>query len=130
MRTSRESTLATAPRICSALVTSRVRGVTRRSKWAKGWRVPAYTRFAPLLKASSTSACPIPRFPPVTTTCLFVRLIVSAPVSRCNQDDRGAEKESINAAAAACRLHFGAIVSHLLTLWYTVGPFLLLLPLV
>src|SRR5260221_10470583 len=121
MRISRDSTLSTAPSVCAALVTSRVRGVTRRSKWAKGWRVPAYTRFAPLLKASSTSACPIPRFPPVTTTCLFVRLIVSAPVSRCNQDDRGAEKESINAAAAAWRLHFGGIVSNLVSLGYTVG---------
>ena len=29
---------------------------TRPSGWARGWRVPAYTRFAPLLRASSTSA--------------------------------------------------------------------------
>jgi hypothetical protein len=31
--------------------------LTRRSEWAKDWRVPAYTRFAPLLKASSNQ-CP------------------------------------------------------------------------
>src|SRR6202022_5158585 len=35
-----------------------VRGVTRASGWATGRRMPAYTRFAPLLKASSTSARP------------------------------------------------------------------------
>jgi hypothetical protein len=45
------------------------------SKWAKGWRVPAYTRFAPLLKASSTSACPMPRLAPVTKTALSAIVI-------------------------------------------------------
>src|SRR5258706_4085654 len=64
-----------------------------------GWRVPAYPRFAPLLKPSLTSACPMPRFPPVTTTFLSLRLIGSAPLSRCSQNDRGSEKESSNAAA-------------------------------
>src|SRR5229473_2426672 len=76
MRISRDSTLSTAPRVCAALVTSRVRGVTRPSKWVKGWRVPAYTRFAPLLKASSTSACPIPRLAPVTRTALSAIVMV------------------------------------------------------
>ncbi|MGZ3506574.1 MAG: hypothetical protein ACXWNK_15550 [Vulcanimicrobiaceae bacterium] len=37
---------------------------------AWGWRVPAYTRVAPLRKASSTSACPMPRLAPVTRTAL------------------------------------------------------------
>src|SRR6266545_5299343 len=67
---SRDSTLSTAASVCAALVTSKVSGVTRRSGWAKGWRVPAYTRVAPLLKASSTSACPRPRLAPVTRTAL------------------------------------------------------------
>src|SRR5260370_19806520 len=102
MRISRDPAFSTAPLVCAVLVTSRVRGVTRPSKWTKGWRVPAYTRFAPLLKASSTSACPIPRLAPVTRTALSAivipsRLIGSAPVSRCSYDDRGTEKESINA---------------------------------
>jgi hypothetical protein len=38
---SRDSTLSTAAWVCTALVTSRVRGVTRRSEWANGSRVPA-----------------------------------------------------------------------------------------
>jgi hypothetical protein len=33
-------------------VTSRAKGVTRVSGWARGWRVPAYTRFAPRLSAA------------------------------------------------------------------------------
>ena len=43
-----------------------ITGVTRSSGWVKGRRVPAYTRFAPLLSASSTRARPMPRFAPVT----------------------------------------------------------------
>ena len=65
--------------ICEALVTSNVRGVTRLSKWVKGWRVPAYTRFAPLLNASSTSAFPIPRLAPVTRTALFA-IVIYPPI--------------------------------------------------
>src|SRR5882762_11653803 len=61
--------------MCAALVTSSVRGVTRGSTWDKGLRVPAYTRFAPLLKASSTSACPIPRLAPVIKTDLSAMFI-------------------------------------------------------
>src|SRR2546430_4624049 len=63
-----------------SFVTSRVRGVTRRSGWVKGWRVPANTRFAPRFKASSTSARPIPRLAPVTRTTLsaiFIRFVPS-----------------------------------------------------
>jgi hypothetical protein len=45
-----------------------VRRVTRPSETARGRRVPAYTRLAPRLRASSTSACPIPRLAPVTKT--------------------------------------------------------------
>src|SRR5260370_532145 len=56
--------------ICAALVTSRVTGVIRGSGWASGWRVPAYTRVAPLARASATSACPMPRLAPVTRTVL------------------------------------------------------------
>src|SRR4051794_8981070 len=37
-----------------------------------GCRAPAYTRSAPLRNASSTSACPMPRLPPVTRTDLPV----------------------------------------------------------
>src|SRR5262249_11301027 len=73
----------------AASVTSRGSGVTRPSGWAKGWRVPAYTRVAPLRSASSTSARPMPRLPPVIRTVLSAivtmvtvsfssRLIVSA----------------------------------------------------
>src|SRR5918995_2060052 len=78
MRTSSDSTFATASWICAALVTSRVSGVTRPSACASGWRVPAYTRLAPLLKASSTSACPIPRLAPVARTALSA-MIMPAP---------------------------------------------------
>src|SRR6266849_1444801 len=56
--------------MCTALVTSRIRGVTRPSGWARGWRVPAYTRLAPRRRASLTSACPMPRLAPVTRTVL------------------------------------------------------------
>src|SRR5258708_30792409 len=54
---------------------SSVSGVTRPPGWAKGCRVPAYTRFAPLHKASSTSALPMPRLAPVTRTALFAMII-------------------------------------------------------
>src|SRR5215469_11663125 len=47
MRTSRLSTSSTARWICEALVTSRIRGVTRLSAICSPLRVPAYTRFAP-----------------------------------------------------------------------------------
>jgi hypothetical protein len=50
--------------------------VTRSSGKEKGWRVPAYTRFTPLLKASSTNAFPMPRLAPVTKTVLFEIFIV------------------------------------------------------
>ena len=43
--------------------------------WIKGWRVPAYTRFAPLVNASSTSAWPMPRLAPVTKTVLSAIVI-------------------------------------------------------
>src|SRR4029077_19822007 len=46
---------------------------------ANGSRVPAYTRFAPLRRASSTSACPIPRLAPVTRTALSV-IVIDPPV--------------------------------------------------
>src|ERR1700694_4053621 len=82
MRISRDSTFLRAPSICAAFVTSRVRGVTRPSVWAKGWRVPAYTRFAPLLKASSTNARPIPRLAPVTKTALSAIFIFAPYVER------------------------------------------------
>jgi len=58
---------------------SNERFVGRDSKCAVG--------FAPLLKASSTSACPIPRLAPVTRTALSAIVINSAPVSRCSYDD-------------------------------------------
>src|SRR5215472_5859041 len=70
IRTSRDSTWPAARCTCAGLVTSRVSGVTRASGWARGWRVPAYTRVAPLRRASSTSARPMPRLPPVTRTVL------------------------------------------------------------
>src|SRR6266436_4140976 len=92
MRISRDSTLSTAPSVCAALVTSRVRGVTRPSAWAKGWRVPAYTRFAPLLKASSTSACPIPRLAPVTRTTrpsiVIAFVLIQPPCGLSDRDPR------------------------------------------
>ena len=37
--------------------------------YQKSNRAHAYTRFAPRLNASSTSACPIPRLAPVTKIC-------------------------------------------------------------
>src|SRR5262252_3883203 len=55
-----------------------MRGVTRPSECAKGRRVAAYTRFAPLLNASSTSARPMPRFAPVIKTVLFSMFIPSS----------------------------------------------------
>src|SRR5215472_15956102 len=70
IRTSRDSTWPAARCTCAASVTSRASGVTRASGWARGWRVPAYTRVAPLRRASSTSARPMPRLPPVTRTVL------------------------------------------------------------
>src|SRR3979411_72078 len=44
--------------------------------------MPAKTRFAPLLKASSTSARPIPRLAPVTRTVLPA-IVIHPPTSRC-----------------------------------------------
>src|SRR5215510_3611378 len=58
---------------------SSVSGVTRGSGWAKGCRVPAYTRFAPHLKASSTSALPMPRLAPLTRTALSAIFTVFLP---------------------------------------------------
>src|SRR5215471_6863042 len=88
MRTSRVPTSSTARWICEKLVTSSVRGVTRPSECARGWRVPAYTRFAPLLKASSTSAWPMPRLAPVIKMSLspIVVMVVQTPT------DAGSER--------------------------------------
>jgi hypothetical protein len=61
--------------ICTVLVASSLSGVTRPSGWARGWRVPAYTRPAPLRRASATSACPMPRLAPVTRTALSAIVI-------------------------------------------------------
>src|SRR5260370_13981479 len=68
-------TFSVQARIGPGLVTSKVRGVTRPSEWVKGWRVPAYTRLAPLFKASSTNARPMPRFAPVIKIVLFSMFI-------------------------------------------------------
>src|ERR1700733_7254132 len=51
-------------------------GVTRSSEWTKVCRVAAYTRFTPLLNASSTSARPMPRFAPVIRIVLFSMFIL------------------------------------------------------
>src|SRR6516225_10537718 len=80
IRTSRESTRSAAAWICAALVTSRAIGVTRAAGWARDRRVPAYTRFAPLLRASATRACPMPRLAPVTRIVLPAIVIAVAPV--------------------------------------------------
>src|SRR5260370_37550905 len=71
--------------IWAAFVISRVKGVTRLSECSIGTRAPAYTRFAPLLKASSTSAFPRPRLVPVIKIVLpvmFIRflLLLSYPL--------------------------------------------------
>src|SRR6266487_5737490 len=55
--------------------------MTRPSGWARGWRVPAYTRAAPLLRASPASARPMPRLAPVTSTALPA-MVMSVP-RRC-----------------------------------------------
>src|SRR6266566_6641818 len=65
---------------CAVLVTSSIRGVTRASGWARGWRVPASTRLAPLARASAASACPMPRLAPVTRTVLSFMVMPVAPV--------------------------------------------------
>src|ERR1035438_10506470 len=78
MRMSRDSTSPAAALICASLVTSRTSGVTRASGCARASRVPAYTRRAPLFRASLTSACPMPRLAPVTRTVLPV-IVISAP---------------------------------------------------
>ena len=44
----------------------------------QGRRVPAYARFAPLRRASSTRACPMPRLAPVTRTVLSEIVITSS----------------------------------------------------
>src|ERR1022692_49285 len=75
MRMSRELTVPAASWICAALVTSRVSGVTRPSGWVRGTRVPAYTRSASLLSASSASAWPMPRLAPVTRIVLPVMIM-------------------------------------------------------
>ena len=67
----------------------RVSGVTRGLGSARGRRVPAYTRLAPLRRASSTSACPIPRLAPVIRTVLPV-----APVLWCLIGGRSAGQSS------------------------------------
>src|SRR5215475_127919 len=73
-RTSRDPTPAAAARICAASVTSSISGVTRASACANGSRVPTYTSSALLFRASSTSARPMPRLPPVTRTVLSAML--------------------------------------------------------
>src|ERR1017187_6726809 len=80
IRTSRDSTAPAAAWICAGLVTSSITGVTRLSGWARGWRVAAYTRLAPLFRASAASACPIPRLDPVTRTVLPAIAISVPPV--------------------------------------------------
>jgi hypothetical protein len=70
--------LSAAARIYAALVTSSASGVTRPSGWVMGCRVPAYTCLAPLLSASSTSACPMPRLAPVIRTVLFSMVVLSS----------------------------------------------------
>src|SRR5256885_3244733 len=65
------STTALACRISARLVTSSVSGVTRLSRKVTGLRIAAYTRSAPRLSASSTSARPMPGFAPVINTALF-----------------------------------------------------------
>src|SRR5262245_10728353 len=83
---SSDSTWSAAAWICAVLVTSRLRGVTRSSGWASGWRVPAYTRLAPLARASAASACPMPRLAPVTRTVLslMVMPVVRRGVTVCS----------------------------------------------
>ena len=75
-RTSSDSTCASAVSICAVSVRSRISGVTRASLWVKGWRVAAYTLRAPRRRASSTSARPIPRLAPVTSTALSAMVIL------------------------------------------------------
>ena len=64
--------------LCSVGHVQGLRGATRPSPWVKGWRAPAYTRFAPLFNASSTRACPMPRLAPVTRTVLSAMVISSS----------------------------------------------------
>src|SRR5260221_1212721 len=73
---SRVSISVAARRICEALVTSKVTGVTRLSGCRIALRAPAYTRFAPRLSASSTRARPMPRLEPVIKTVLFAIAIL------------------------------------------------------
>src|SRR5262249_31393781 len=89
MRMSSDSTWQAAAWICAGLVTSRASGVMRRSGWASGWRVPAYTRPAPLARASSASARPMPRLAPVTSTVLAAMVICVPPVLRCSRGVSG-----------------------------------------
>src|SRR5882724_935049 len=77
---SSDSTWLAAAWICAALVTSSLSGVTRSSGWASGWRAQAYTRLAPLARASAASACPMPRLAPVTRTTLSSTVMPVAPV--------------------------------------------------
>src|SRR5260370_24511856 len=90
MRTSRLSTCPTARWICAALVTSRVKGVTRLSECCSGPRVPAYTLRTPRLSASSTIAPPMPRLAPVIKIVLvsmfitfswLVRFVLTAAIT-------------------------------------------------
>src|SRR5260370_20972305 len=75
VRRSRTSNSLTASWICEAVVTYRVKGVTRLSECCSTPRVPAYTFLAPRRSASSRSARPIPRFAPVTKIVLFEMFI-------------------------------------------------------
>jgi hypothetical protein len=80
-RTSSESTCSTPAWICAGWVMSSVSGVTRRSRRTYGCRVPAHTRFAPRLSASSTSARPRPQLVPMTRTelsAMFVLLLITS----------------------------------------------------
>src|SRR6266849_4292483 len=82
MRTSRVPTSSTARWISERFVTSSASGVTRLSGCCSVLRVPAYTLFAPRLRASSTRARPMPRFAPVIKIVLFW-MFIGSPFDRC-----------------------------------------------
>src|SRR5882672_4171077 len=85
---------------------SSVSGVTRPSGWAKGFRVPAYTLLAPLLKASSTSALPMPRLAPVTRTALPAIIITVSSSPSCSVTPPLSERLEQSLAHLALRLRF------------------------
>src|SRR5215469_4396475 len=93
---SSDSTWSAAAWICAVLVTSRLRGVTRSCGWGSGRRVPAYTRLAPLARASAASACPMPRLAPVTRTVLsfmVMCVLITRETRRERRRNRSPEPE-------------------------------------